>query len=288
MKKYDSILRYGKRETHAVLEGNPTIVIQEKIDGANASFELVNGEVFAFSRNMQLSELEGLRGFYQWTQANIDPSKLQEGKVYFGEWTAPHKLNYGEHHHKFFLFDVFDLQTEKYADFDTVSEVAERLGLQTAPLFYRGEFQSVEHIQSFVGQSKLGEVGEGVVVKNPVYVDRHGGNVYLKFVSEYFKEAHFSKQDKPKNSGDSLQDFINATLTESRVSKLIGKLVDEGKISEDYAIEDMGTILKSLGNSVFEDIMKEEQDQLFKTLRKKLSRNVPVVVKKVLVAEGRA
>lgn len=287
MKRYHSLLRYGKRETHPVFLGRPIITIQEKIDGANASFELVDGEVHAFSRNNQLSESEGLRGFYQWTQKNIDPSLLEEGKVYFGEWTAPHKLSYGENHHKFYLFDILDIQTEEFSDLAEVSIAASLLKIEMAPVFYHGDFQSIEHIQSFIGQSQIGEIGEGVVVKNHDYRDRHGANVYVKFVSEYFAEAKFAKKNKPKNSGDSLQDFINSTLTEGRIAKLINKQVDEGKIPEDYSIEDMGLILKALGSSVFEDIMKEEQDELFNTIRKKLSRNVPTVVKQVLASEGR-
>lgn len=284
-KKYQSIERHGKSGTHLTVEGEPYIVIQEKIDGANASFQRVGDKILAFSRNTPLDETNNLRGFYEWTQT-LDVSKIHYGSIFFGEWTAKHKLDYGENHNKFYLFDEYDTYTEKYMPFEEVKKVAEIIGIETVPVFYEGKFQSIEHIKSFVGKSVLGEIGEGVVVKNYNYTNKYGVQVFTKFVSDHFAEVSKTKQHKVK--ADPLTEFINSTLTEARVSKLIHKLVDEGKLNEDYAIENMGAILKGLGSSVFDDIIKEELDELLKVVKGRVGKAVPNVVKEVLVKEGRA
>lgn len=287
MKKYHSLINGNKKRfADQVLKPGAPIVIEEKIDGANASFKLENGELLAFSRNTQLDAENNLRGFYQWVQVVIDKTLLREGVTYYGEWTAPHKMNYGENHHKFYLFDALS-EEGVFADRDMIEHLANRFGIEVAPLFYRGEYVSQEQINSYIGKSSIGEVGEGVVIK--VDDEEHGDErIVLKFVSDYFKESKFVAKKNPDNSGCALTDFVDATLTDARVSKMLHKLVDEGKLEEDYSIQDMGVILKNLGGSLFEDIIKEEMDELLGLLKKRVGRKVPVVVKNVLVAEGRA
>ena len=287
MKKYHSLINGNKKRfADQVLKPGAPIVIEEKIDGANASFKLENGELLAFSRNTQLDAENNLRGFYQWVQEVIDKTLLREGVTYYGEWTAPHKMNYGENHHKFYLFDALS-EEGVFADRDMIEHLANRFGIEVAPLFYRGEYVSQEQINSYIGKSSIGEVGEGVVIK--VDDEEHGDErIVLKFVSDYFKESKFVAKKNPTNSGCALTDFVDATLTDARVSKMLHKLVDEGKLEEDYSIQDMGVILKNLGGSLFEDIIKEEMDELLGLLKKRVGRKVPVAVKNVLVAEGRA
>lgn len=288
MKKYQSITRHGKRGTQETLEGSSHIVIWEKLDGANSSVEMVDEKFRCYSRNTELDENNTLRGFYNWAHdhfTRLGGSWLRDGLVLYGEWLVRHKLDYGENANKFYLFDVYDKHKEEYVGIDMVRSIAETRGLELAPIFYEGEFQSLEHIQSFVGKSMLGEVGEGVVVKNYGYKDRFGNQVFTKFVSDEFAEKMQTKKHRVKDRVDPLTHFIQSTLTEARVSKMIHKLVDEGKLVEDYAIEDMGTILRGLGSSVYDDIMKEESDELMKIVKQQVGRAVPNVVKQVLANE---
>ena len=287
-KKYQSIERHGKSGTHLTIEGNPHIIIQEKLDGANASFRRVGDKTLAFSRNNQLEVGKTLRGFFEWTQENINPDSIKDHLIYYGEWLVRHKLDYGENHNKFYLFDIYDNNKGEYLDFDAVKSESTRLGLLHVPVFYEGEFQSLEHIQSFVGKSVLGEIGEGIVLKNINYRDKYGNQIFTKFVSNHFAEITNTKTHNASKNSDPLQQFINSTLTEARVSKLIHKLVDEGELQEDYAIEDMGAILKGLGSKVFDDIIKEELDELLKLVKGKVGRAVPNIVKSILAEEGRS
>ena len=247
MKKYQSIVRHGKKGTHLTLEADSDIVIMEKLDGANASFLVEDGKLKCFSRNTELDPSNTLRGFYEWTQSLIKGQQPREGLILFGEWLCRHKLDYGENENKFYLFDVYDTEKEEYLPFDKVLDVAYQLDLNLVPVFYTGKFQSMEHILSFVGKSELGEKGEGVVVKNYSYRDKYGKQLFTKFVSDEFSEMQNVKKQKIKTDTDVLDEFVNNTVTKARVQKILHKLVDEGIIKEDYAIEDMGSILKGFG-----------------------------------------
>lgn len=289
-KKYKSIERYGKSGNEVNARGN--IVIWEKIDGANASFQREGDKVLAFSHRSFLdgSKDKQLGGFYQWVQENIKAEDLVEGYVYFGEWTNLHKIDYGENLKKFFFFDIYDSGAERYLDMSDIRSEAEHLGLTLAPIFYEGEYVSEDHIQSFVGKSMLAPdgVGEGVVVKNYKNFDKHGNQSFLKIVTKEFQETNGAKVKEMKAKPDPLTSFINDTVTEARVEKMLHKLVDEGKLKEDYAIEDMGEILKALGSSVYDDVIKEEADTLAKLVKGRIGRAVPNVVKAVLMKTGRA
>lgn len=289
-KKYHSVIRYGKQGTEDVLTGN--IVIQEKLDGANASFKVEDGKIKFFSRNNELDVSNTLRGFSIWGMkhlGNVEFEKVRENFIFFGEWLVPHKVQYNEEAFgQFYLFDIYDTETEVYLPFEEVKYAAEEFKLNVVPVMYEGPFQSLDHIQSFVGKSHLGTVGEGVVVKNPAHVDKHGNQTYVKFVSDAFAEmANVKKHDIKAPATDSLQVFIESTVTKGRVEKLLHKAVDEGHLVEDFAIEHMRDILKFMGNRILEDIMKEDSDILFKLLKPKIGKYMPLIVKEVLKELGR-
>lgn len=288
--KYKSIVRYGKSGNEISARGK--IVIWEKLDGANASFMRDGDKVVCYSRTTQLfgGKESNLGGFYEWVQENIKAEDLIEGYIYFGEWMNRHKIDYGEHLKKFFMFDVYSNIIDSYQDLEVIKLEAERLGLSLAPIFYEGDYVSEEHIQSFVGKSMLAPdgVGEGVVVKNYNYTDKFGNQLFTKIVTKAFQETNGAKVREMKAKPDPVAQFVNDTVTEARVEKILHKLVDEGKLKEDYAIEDMNEILKALGSSVYDDVMKEEADTLAKIVKGRIGRAVPNVVKSVLMSTGRA
>lgn len=285
MKKYMDIVRLGHRSTIGVLNEGDDIVIQEKLDGANASFKIDNGIVVAFSRNTQLSPENNLRGFYEWTQT-LDPTKLLSGVIYFGEWLVKHKLSYGDNEHKFYLYDIYNEHLQEYVNFSMVKDESHRLNINLIPLFYEGKYQSFEHLQSFIGKSILGAEGEGIVVKNVNYINRFGSQCFVKLVSDDFREVQKQKAPKDPNFQSVEMTFVNECMTKARVEKLLHKLVDEGVLEEGFGVEDMGLILKHLGGRVFEDIMKEESDSLDtyeeKDIRKCIGKKLPLVVKQIL------
>lgn len=300
MKKYTDVIRYGKSSTNGVIQDGDIISITQKLDGANASFTLDNENslgVSCYSRNTPLSEDNRLRGYYDWVINNIATikDKLNPTYRYFGEWLVSHKVIYKpEAYSKFYLFSIWDEENQKYLLDEIVKSEAIKLGIETVPYFYEGKFISFEHLMSFVGQSDLTlepNAGEGVVVKNVSYFDNFGKQVFVKLVSEKFAEIQKQKLPKNPNVNQAETELVKSVLTIARVDKLIHKLVDEGLLKEDYAIEDMGLILRSLGSGVYEDIMKEEGD-LFEEyeedkIKKVIGKNLPNIIKSILKEQSR-
>ena len=272
-KKYHDVVRLGHKSTLGVLNVGDNIVIQEKLDGANASFRRDGDIVRAYSRNNELSEENTLGGFYQFVQENIKAEDLVKDGIYFGEWLNPHKVKYPEYQKQFFLYDIYDTETKRYINFKLVKSVAKKLNLNLIPVFYEGEYQSFEHLQSFVGKTALGgklgdiETGEGVVAKNVDYTDRFGNQIFVKLVTDAFREVQKQKAPKdPKIAQTAEQRFVDATVTEARVEKFLHKFVDEGILDEHYGVEDMGTILKNMNVRIKEDILKEEAENFLEII----------------------
>ncbi|MGU8678995.1 RNA ligase family protein [Clostridium perfringens] len=300
IKKYTDVVRYGKSSTQGVIQEGDIISITEKIDGANASFCIDNENalgVSCYSRNNLLTEENRLRGYYDWILDNIVPIKeeLNPNYRYFGEWLVKHKVIYKEeNYYKFYLFSIWDDEKQMYLSDEIVRSEAERLGLLTVEYFYYGKYISFEHLMSFVGKSELTEepnTGEGIVVKNVSYFDNYGRQVFVKLVSDKFREVQQQKKPKNPNVDSKVIETIKSVLTKARVSKLIHKLVDEGLLKEDFAIEDMGTILKELKDRPYQDIMKEEPELIGnieeKIIKRTIGKNIPNIVKEVLKEENR-
>lgn len=300
IKKYTDVVRYGKSSTQGVIQEGDIISITEKIDGANASFCIDNENalgVSCYSRNNLLTEENRLRGYYDWILDNIVPIKeeLNPNYRYFGEWLVKHKVIYKEeNYYKFYLFSIWDDEKQMYLSDEIVRSEAERLGLLTVEYFYYGKYISFEHLMSFVGKSELTEepnTGEGIVVKNVSYFDNYGRQVFVKLVSDKFREVQQQKKPKNPNVDSKVIETIKSVLTKARVSKLIHKLVDEGLLKEDFSIEDMGTILKELKDRPYQDIMKEEPELIGnieeKIIKRTIGKNIPNIVKEVLKEENR-
>lgn len=296
IKKYIDVIRYGKANTQGVIQEGDIISITEKIDGANASFTCdVDNPlgVSCYSRKLPLTEENTLRGFYGWVIDNIVPIKneLNPNYRYIGEWLVKHKIQYKEeNYYLFYMFSIWDEETEEYLTDDIVISEARRLGLNTVEYFYKGEFISYEHMSSFIGKSNLTkelDSGEGIVVKNVNYKDKYGKQCFVKLVSEKFAEVQKQKPPKNPNINNKELLLIKSVLTKPRIDKLMHKLVDENLLTrEEFCVESMGKLLKLLSGRVIEDMLKEENDILNnieeKILKKQCGKILPLVIKEVI------
>lgn len=296
-KKYHSIVRMGHRSTKNVFNNRSNIIIQEKIDGANASFRLGSNSLESYSRNRKLDEDANLNGFYEWVLENVNKDKVNENYIYFGEWLNPHKVKYEKYMHQFFLFDVYDTSLEKYVEFNIVKEQAEILNINLVPVFYEGLYKGFEHLESFIGKTnldgRLGDktMGEGIVVKNVDYIDRFGRQLFVKLVADEFREVQ--KQKAPKNPNrpkTKLELFAESVITVARVEKAIYNLIDEKVISKDWSIEDMGIVLRNINPILYEDVLKEESEMIPKDskerdIKRAIGRLLPNIVKNILNSE---
>lgn len=277
MKKYVDIERVKTCYADKFITGEP-IVIQEKIDGSNASFyyDIETNSLKACSRRLELSEENTLNGFYNWVQSlPIDKVKEIIGDRYiiFGEWMTKHSIKYPDDVMKnFYMFDVWDKKTEQYLPFEDTRSIFSRLsecGIERfVPIFYTGAFVSWEHTLSFVGKTKMGAepCGEGIVIKRQSKLDSKSSRdpFYVKIVSEKFSEVHKSKPktiDPEKMAQLEAEKAEVATVvTKRRCIKMLQKFEEDNIIPSDWGGESMKLISKNLPAAVFEDCRKEEPE----------------------------
>ncbi len=273
MKKYKDIERLKDKYAPAFKTGEH-ITITEKIDGANASIVVnENGTLTACSRRNELNQNNTLQGFYDFVQtldASIVSAALTSRYILFGEWLVKHTIRYPEDKMKqFYVFDVYDTETEQYMPWDFTKQIAEFIGLKTVPLFYDGPFISWEHIYSFVGKTEMGgePTGEGVVIKSQDRLDNKfsGTPEYVKIVAKEFSEVHQSKPQKeidPEKlaAKQAAEDLAATIVTARRVEKSIQKLVEDGIVPEDWDEKSLGVIAKHLPRAVYNDCVKEEPE----------------------------
>ena len=276
MKKYKDIERLKDKYATAFKPGEH-ITITEKIDGANASIVVnENGTLTACSRRNELSESNTLQGFYNFVQTLVPEdvaTVLTTRYILFGEWLVKHTIKYPEDRmRQFYVFDIYDTETEQYMPWEFTKTIAGFLNLKTVPLFYDGPFTSWEDIYSYVGKTEMDAepTGEGIVIKSQDRLDNKfsGTPEYVKIVAKEFSEVHDSKPhnvDPEKLAAKTAAEELAKTIvTERRVEKSIQKLVEDGIISETWDEHDLGTIAKHLPRAVYNDCVKEEPETVEK------------------------
>lgn len=291
MKKYDKVKGKG-----IVLDKfkDRGLVVQEKLDGSNASFTVENGELQCFSRRKKLNEKETLNGFYGWVHENIqeDVFDFLEDYIIFGEWLVKHKIQYKEECYKeFYVFDVYDKEEEAYLSLKNMHRIASYLELKTVKTLLIAEpshhlnILTPQDIQDLVGKSDMTvkpNTGEGIVVK---YLDgKSEYEDYYKIVSNEFKEFNKQKMKTEVKNNDSVADYA---ITRPRMEKMIFRAIEEGRLSEDnIELENFGPIMKEVGQDFVDDIMEEEKDNMLKIIEKQIKKKMPHILREILQEKG--
>lgn len=283
MKKYLDIERCKQKYAETFNVGED-IVIQEKIDGSNASirYDEESGTLKAFSRRLELNADNTLNGFWDYVQTlNLDTFKEILGSRYiiFGEWMgAKHAIKYPENvYGKFWMFDVWDTQTEQYLPYEETRSFYDKLiacgnegnKFNFVPVFYIGKFESWEKTSELVGRTEVGAepTGEGIVIKRQNCLDSKSSRLpfYVKIVSEQFSEVHKSKKQKAIDPEAIAKKEANLALaativTPQRVQKMIYKFIEDGLLPQDWDEHNLKDISKILPNAIYRDCVKEESE----------------------------
>lgn len=283
MKKYLDIERCKQKYAETFNVGE-NIVIQEKIDGSNASihYDEESGTLKAFSRRLELNSKNTLNGFWDYVQSlNTIAFKEVLGSRYivFGEWMgAKHAIKYPEDvYGKFWMFDVWDTQTEQYLPYEETRAFYGRLiacgnkekKFNFVPVFYIGKFESWEKTMELVGKTEVGAEpsGEGIVIKRQDCLDSKSSRLpfYVKIVSEQFSEVHKSKKQKAIDPAAIAKKEANLALaativTPQRVQKMIYKFIEDGLLPQDWDEHNLKDISKILPNAIYRDCVKEESE----------------------------
>ena len=226
-----------------------------------------------FSRTNLLNGVDGLRGFKQFIETNLDPDDYAPyaDLVIFGEWCVSHKCQYDwktwSNHWR--VYDIWSKSERNYLSQEFVRGFCEDHRLEYVGNLYVGPFKSWEHCRSFMNLNQNGPQQEGIVVKNQTKLDNDEIRApkYLKIVNEAFKESMAVKVKKEidpevQKEMDNAKALIGSVVTEARVQKMIFKLIDEGILPKDLTPKCMGMVMKNLPSRIWNDLLKEEMETI--------------------------
>lgn len=251
------------------------IVIQEKVDGGNASiaYNSETDKLVAYARERELSSDITLNGFWNWVQTlSVEHFRKYPDYTFFGEWLTPHTIRYvKEAYNKFYFYDVYDRKNKCYLLQSEVKKLAEELDFIYTKTHYVGEFISWEHCRSFMGVSDIAvDIPEGVIIKNQTKINTHCSSrpYVLKIVTDKFaeiqKENHRLKMEAPHRlaAQDKARIIVEQIVTRNRVQKEIHKMKDEQILPSNLEMKDMKTIVQRLPKRIYDDCVKEENEMV--------------------------
>lgn len=275
---YPSIFNMGHRAVADLLKG--PVYVQEKVDGSQFSFGLVNGELICRSKGAILNIDAPEKMF----KAAVDTVKelrplLHEGWTYRGEYLAKPKHNSLSYERvptkHIILFDI-NYGPEGYLPYDLVEATATELGLEVVPLIHTGMVDNLELFRSFLQRTSIlgGQKIEGVVVK-PQNYDQYGQDkkcLMGKFVSEEFKEVHSAEW---KKSNPTPSDIIGLLSVEyaspARWQKAVLHLKERGLITD--APQDIPLLFKEVNQDILKECTEEIKQKLFDYAWSHISRS---------------
>lgn len=275
-KAYPKIHRLGKEETEGILGFN--CHIQEKIDGANTSIWIdKRGEIACGSRNRELTE--GFNGFVDYVAESVAIQSIMRDNPHYrlyGEWLVPHTIQYRDDAYRhFYLFDIAMVgdgeKQEEFLPVPMVNKIAEVYGIKTPHYFGEHTGITQEELERIVGTSKIGDKGEGVVIKSDDFIDKYGNKTYAKVVTQGFKEDNAVVFGGNNKHSDTYWEtyIMNKYITVPRVEKIMRKLqpvIDE-KLDMEHTSRVANTVYHDMVTEEIWEIQKKAHAVNFKKLR---------------------
>lgn len=278
LSSYSKIYSLGHRAIRDLLNGE--IVVQEKIDGSQFSFGVINGELQCRSRNQPL-DLDIPHKLFALAVETIKSKKnlLAPNYTYHAEAITTLR-------HNVLQYDripagglvVYDIDTggQNYLDCDALVVECNRLGLEYVPYIISPSsndvvsIESLEHwltYTSYLGGTKI----EGVVIKNYDCFGVDGKTLMGKCVSEAFKETMRGKGPKPGKK-EAILGIIDHFKTEARWNKAVQHLRENGELEDDP--KDIGKLMKELNTDFISECEDELKNLLLVAFRKDIIKGV--------------
>ena len=275
---YPTVYQVGHKAISNLFFGE--VIVEEKVDGSQFSFGVLEGELVCRSKGKQLILDAPEKMFVKAveTARELEP-ELHKGWTYRGEYLEKPKHNtiaYDRVPNKnIVVYDIMTEEQENYLSYvDKVLE-AGRLGLEFVPLLYSGVVKDYEMFAGFLDRVSVlgGQKIEGVVIKNYSQFTMEKKPAFGKYVSEAYKEVHDAdwKERNPSKS-DIVDQIILKYKTEARWNKAIQHLRDAGNL--DGSPKDIGNLLKEVAQDVHKECQDEIKDILFTHFWHNISRGV--------------
>ena len=277
LSSYPTVYAIGHHAINGIFD-NP-VIVEEKIDGSQFSFGVLNGELVCRSHGKQLILDAVEKMFVKAVEAvkTIQP-KLHPDWVYRGEYLEKPKHNtlvYGRVPQGNII--IFDIMTapETYLSYEEKVWEAKEIGLECVPLLYSGKVDNFETFKDFLErESILGNTKiEGIVIKNYELFTQEKKPAMGKYVSESFKEVH-DKDWKDRNpTGKDLVLILSEKYhSEARWQKAIMHLREAGKL--DNSPKDIGLLIREIPADILKECETEIKEALFKHFWPQIQRGV--------------
>jgi len=268
------------------------VLVEEKVDGSQFSFGLIDGELRCRSRNQQL-DWDNPQKMFELALATVKELEphLHPEWTYRGEYLNKPK-------HNVLAYDriplkgiiLFDINTgdQEYLSREEKIMEAVRLGLECVPSFGTMSITSPEEVEKLLETISLlgGNKVEGLVFKNYTRFGKDGKAFIGKYVSEAFKEiAGGDWKKRHPGSSDIITILATKYRTPARWEKSIQHLREKGELED--SPRDIGKIMKEINLDILEECSEEISEVLFKWGWKKMQRGftqgVPEWYKKKLM-----
>jgi RNA ligase len=246
LSSYPKLWTVGSRPVQDVFRDE--VVVEEKVDGSQLSFGVIDGELRMKSKNCDLIlDAAGMFALAVTTALMLQPL-LKPGYTYRGEYLSKPKHNH-------LAYDrtprgcivLFDVSTETdWLSREELEAEAERIGLEVVPLIFAGKLEHLGELQPFMKRKPLlgGDFDiEGVVVKNHSRYGQDGKPLFAKLVRDDFKEAQNAEWKTKQKSMADIRDEIGQLLqSPARWRKAIQRMKEDGTWTG--TPRDIGTLIK--------------------------------------------
>jgi hypothetical protein len=285
--KYPKIFPFGNEECEGIFSDPDDIIVgEEKIDGANTRFTIINGKILFGSHNRELvlpEEDKFFKRFVQHIKSKVTPKPELEGYIFYGEMCVKHTINYDWDKIPPYLgFDVFDLNKKAFLDHLGARRMFIDIGLGFVPVLWVKKVSELGEIsEEMIPHSQYWDgTAEGVVFKN------YKKQMMTKIVAEQFKEKNkevfgLSKK-QARATGD--EEIIVATYcTNPRIDKKVFELILEG--------HELGMpMMQELPHRVQQDVYEENWHEILSSnytinlreVRKLITKRCLAVLKTII------
>jgi hypothetical protein len=190
-------------EASQFLKGD--VIVEEKVDGTNVGFSVLDGSVVAQSRGEYIrrpthSQFSPLWPWLARREVALAEA-LDNDLVLFGEWCyAVHSVRYDSLFDWFLGFDVYDRRVRRFWSAARRNELLERIGLLSVPELGRGHYR-IGDLQLLLSEehSRFGGSIEGLYLRqeNDGWLDHRAKLVRSEFVQAIGE--HWSNRPIEKN-----------------------------------------------------------------------------------------
>lgn len=297
---YPKIWAFGGKIPINPFDGRPA-VFQEKVDGSQFSFGLVDGHLHMRSKSQEQS-VEQHDNMFALAVDRVTEfhahGRLPAETVFRCEYLNKPKHNtlvYGRvPDHNLVAFDVFRASGAGLWDYLPPTEArpaAEEVGLEFVPTWTQVVTKADEILAMLDRESFLGSTPvEGVVMKRyDLLVPQFSAPLFCKYVSERFKEVHGKDwKDRNPTGKDFAEDLVEKYRTEARWEKAVQHLSERGELLGEP--KDIGALIAEVRRDIDEECREEIADALYRhwsgSSGRSLVRGLPEWYKERLLSEA--